>query len=215
MNDSISLDVISVDSTTPCERRDAAANRLLLLETAKRLFREQGAANVNMADIAKEAGVGKGTLYRRFANKGDLCLQILDKHLQGFQNEVLLQMREMTAAGQPYMAQLDQFLDQQVQFIYENLPLMVEIELNPPPPENMVDQDINAPHFWIEMTVRALLTRAAEAQELSPELDLMYTASALMATLNARTLRYQLGRGFTLAQISSGLRAMVAHFRIL
>ena len=214
MENSISLNVISTDDGTSCERRDAAANRQLLLETAKRLFREQGAANVTMADIAKEAGVGKGTLYRRFTNKGDLCLQILDKQLQMFQNGVLLEMREMTAAADSYMAQLDHFLNQLVGFIYDNLPLMVEIELNPPPPEAMVDPDINTPHFWQEMTVRALLTKAAEAQELSPDLDIAYTASALMAALNARVVRYQLERGFTTEQIGAGLRGMVRHFRV-
>lgn len=210
MSDSISLDILSADNSTSCERRDAAANRQLLLQTATRLFTEYGVQNVNMADIAKEAGVGKGTLYRRFVNKGDLCLQLLDKQLQDLQDRVLAHMRQMVIDGQPYMEQLDYFLDLSVYFVSDNLPLMVEIELAPPI-DQMVHPDINVPHFWQEMTVRVLLDRAIAAGELSPELDSHYVASLLMGALNARIIRYQLEvRGFSVERISRGLRALIA-----
>lgn len=210
MTNSISLDVLSTDNNNnSCERRDAAANRQLLLETAVRLFDEHGVHNVNMADIAKEAGVGKGTLYRRFSNKGDLCLQLLDKQLQNFQDGVLLHLRQMTVDGHPYMEQLDYVLDLLVAFVSDNLPLMVEIE-SAPPVDDMVHPDINVPHFWQEMTVRALLERAAAADELPSDLDIYYVASAIMAALNARVIRYQLEvQGFTVQRISAGLRAIV------
>jgi AcrR family transcriptional regulator len=52
-------------------RRDAAANRERLLAAARELFAEQG-FEVTLDDIARHAGVGVGTAYRRFANKGEL-----------------------------------------------------------------------------------------------------------------------------------------------
>jgi AcrR family transcriptional regulator len=52
-------------------RRDAVRNRERLLAAARELFAEQG-FEVTLDDIARHAGVGVGTAYRRFANKGEL-----------------------------------------------------------------------------------------------------------------------------------------------
>jgi AcrR family transcriptional regulator len=52
-------------------RRDAARNRDRLLAAAGRVFAEQG-LEAGVADIARAAGVGMGTLYRRFPTKDAL-----------------------------------------------------------------------------------------------------------------------------------------------
>src|SRR3954452_20374884 len=52
-------------------RRDAVQNRERLLAAARELLAEQG-FQVTLDDIARHAGVGVGTAYRRFANKGEL-----------------------------------------------------------------------------------------------------------------------------------------------
>ncbi|GEO69248.1 TetR/AcrR family transcriptional regulator [Levilactobacillus acidifarinae] len=57
-------------------RQDAQQNRQKILTTANQLFREQTAANVTMAQLAKAAQVGVGTLYRNFPTKGDLFLAL-------------------------------------------------------------------------------------------------------------------------------------------
>jgi AcrR family transcriptional regulator len=49
-------------------RADAARNRELLLQTAARLFEQEG-LDVAMPRIAAEAGVGVGTLYRHFSDR--------------------------------------------------------------------------------------------------------------------------------------------------
>ncbi len=217
MENSIPLNlIISEDNLArPSERKDAAANRQAIMDAARDLFAIHGVAPVTMADIAKEAGVGKGTLYRRFAHKGELCLALLDKKLQAFQDGSLAHLRQMTAEHQSYMAQLDYFLDALVHFVTENLPLMCEIDNAPTPLENLV-HDVNQPHYWQEITVRHLLGRAAQAGEITPliqnpaGLDLEYLASLLMAALNARTLRLQLeAQNYTPERISHGLRQFV------
>ena len=72
----------SADSVTvpaPQERGDAARNRALLLDAARRLIAERGADAVSMDDIAAAAGVGKGTLFRRFGSRAGLMMVLLDE----------------------------------------------------------------------------------------------------------------------------------------
>ncbi|MFE9372536.1 TetR/AcrR family transcriptional regulator [Streptomyces sp. NPDC006711] len=59
------------EKKSPPLRRDAARNRDLLVAAARALFAEQG-INVPLDEIAKRAGVGNATLYRRFPTRGDL-----------------------------------------------------------------------------------------------------------------------------------------------
>ncbi len=72
-------------------RADARQNRDRILEVAQRLFAERG-LDVPMAAIARRAGVGIATLYRRFptrealvteafAEQMDTCLSVLDEAL--------------------------------------------------------------------------------------------------------------------------------------
>lgn len=52
-------------------RADAQRNRERLLGVAKEAFRKYG-ANASLDDVAKQAGVGAGTLYRHFPNRDAL-----------------------------------------------------------------------------------------------------------------------------------------------
>src|SRR5919109_1575112 len=52
-------------------RADAQRNRERILEVAKKAFARSG-ANASLDDIAKEAGVGAGTLYRHFPTRDSL-----------------------------------------------------------------------------------------------------------------------------------------------
>ena len=210
MNDSIQLGTIdSSGSKERGERRDAAANRALILETAESLFAEQGVANVNMADIAQSAGVGKGTLYRRFGNKAELALALMDTQMRDFQEAMLGRMRQQTAQSMPKLEQLDQFLDALVHFVDRHNPLLCVVQT-----EGLLEgasaQDQQRPHFWQHMTISGLLQGAIENGELPPDLDVVYTADALLAALNASLFRFQReGREFSLERISAGLRRLV------
>ena len=59
------------------ERRDAAENRQRILNAALELFEQYGVEQISMNQIANEAQVGPGTLYRRYRNKGELCLDLI------------------------------------------------------------------------------------------------------------------------------------------
>jgi AcrR family transcriptional regulator len=58
-------------------RQDAARNRQLLLDTARRVFGREG-LDAGVETVAKEAGVGTGTLYRHFPSKDDLVSALIE-----------------------------------------------------------------------------------------------------------------------------------------
>lgn len=62
-------------------RRDAALNRERLLVAADELFAARG-LDVTLNDIAHHAGVGVGTAYRRFANKGEVVDALFEQRLE-------------------------------------------------------------------------------------------------------------------------------------
>jgi AcrR family transcriptional regulator len=61
-------------------RADAARNRELLLAAAQKEFTERGLA-ASVADIARRAGVAKGTVFRHFATKEDLIASIVTENI--------------------------------------------------------------------------------------------------------------------------------------
>jgi AcrR family transcriptional regulator len=66
---------VGKQTTTRPLRADAARNRELRLTAAAEEFAERG-LDASVADIARRAGVGKGTVFRRFATKDDLLAAI-------------------------------------------------------------------------------------------------------------------------------------------
>jgi AcrR family transcriptional regulator len=71
------------------ERADAARNRALLLDAARRLIAACGPDTVTMDEIATAAGVGKGTLFRRFGSRAGLMIVLLDEDEQAEQQAFL------------------------------------------------------------------------------------------------------------------------------
>lgn len=73
----------------PQERADAARNRTKVLTAAARLFAAGDVTAVSMDDVAALAGVGKGTLYRRFGDKSGLVTALLDERESQLQAAML------------------------------------------------------------------------------------------------------------------------------
>jgi AcrR family transcriptional regulator len=76
-------------ASPPPERADAARNRVAVLSAAAALFREHGPDAVSMDAIAAAAGVGKGTLFRRFGDKSGLAAALLDQEERALQEAIL------------------------------------------------------------------------------------------------------------------------------
>lgn len=72
-------------SAPATERRDAARNRERLLGAARDLIVECGADGLTMDRLAERAGVGKGTVFRRFGSRAGLMISLLSDAEAEFQ----------------------------------------------------------------------------------------------------------------------------------
>jgi len=74
-------------------RRDARANLARILAAAADVFAERG-FNATLADVAKVAGVGVGTVYRTFATKDDLICAVYEPHFVRAEQQALAASRD-------------------------------------------------------------------------------------------------------------------------
>jgi AcrR family transcriptional regulator len=77
------IDVRSTEVRPQQLRKDAARNRQQIVETARRAFATDG-LDVAMDAIAKDAGVGAATLYRRFPCRGDLVEACMADRMEAY-----------------------------------------------------------------------------------------------------------------------------------
>lgn len=72
----------------PPLRSDAARNRERVLAAARRIVARDGACGLTMDAVAEEAGVGKGTVFRRFGDRASLMHALIDEDERRFQDAV-------------------------------------------------------------------------------------------------------------------------------
>jgi AcrR family transcriptional regulator len=73
----------------PPGRADAARNREKVLAAARDLFEQRGVANVTIDEIARAAGVGKGTVFHRFGDRAGLVMALVDDEERALQERIL------------------------------------------------------------------------------------------------------------------------------
>jgi AcrR family transcriptional regulator len=154
----------------PKERADAARNRAAILDAAGRLFAEHGVDAVSMDQVATAAGVGKGTLFRRFGDKAGLAAALLDARERVLQ-EAVLHGPPPVGPGAPPAERLAAFAEAYLDYLLGHLPL-VRMSENAAPGARY---RIGAYRFW-HRHVAILLDGVPD-----PE----HTAHALLAPLAA------------------------------
>jgi AcrR family transcriptional regulator len=168
---------LTIYNTSSPTRADARRNHRLVLETAARLFAEHGVEDVSMTQIAQEAGVGKGTLYRNFANKLALCYALLDQEQRDLQEATLRRLRQHPNTPQD---NLQWFLKQAVLFVLRNEDLLhAGVE-----DDQAVALNVSA-HLWWRKTISNLLS------QMQLERDISYISDVLYVMLHVSTIRFQ------------------------
>jgi AcrR family transcriptional regulator len=107
------------------ERADAARNRRLLLAAAKDLIDNHGASAVTMDAVARKAGVGKGTVFRRFGSRTGLMLALLD-HSESEIQRAYLSGPEPLGPGAPPLDRLLAYGRARLKLTVDHLDVLIE-----------------------------------------------------------------------------------------
>lgn len=190
------------------ERRDAAENRKRVLDVAQRLFEESGVEAVSMHQIAQAAGVGQGTLYRRYPHKGELCRDLLSETFDRFRADAEEYLAQ-SAASTPALDRLNNLLERYVALMDTKTSLLAAIG-DACWGQRRVEKFQSPGYQWAHGTITALLTEAVENGEVRT-IDPCFTADALLAALSADVYQFQRDvRGLTPEEILQGARRIVA-----
>jgi AcrR family transcriptional regulator len=141
-------------------RRDAQHNRDRIVQAARELFAERG-LEITLNDVAHHAGVGVGTVYRRFPHKDALVEEIFESRLA----EVGDLMRGAAADPDPWRGFTG--------FLYGSLELQAkdralgEIILGAP----LADERVSAMRAELVPIAAGLIDRARAAGQLRADFD--------------------------------------------
>lgn len=161
------------------ERADAARNREALLDAAKRLLHQCGPEGLTMEAVACEAGVGKGTLFRRFGDRASLFHALLDDRERAFQ-EAFIRGPAPLGPGAPARDRLTAFGHAMCELIEDQGTLLVEST-----PPNRALRYGHPVYVAYRTHVIALLT------DLLGEQRAPYLADFLLAALDPELVLYQ------------------------
>jgi AcrR family transcriptional regulator len=182
-------------SDPPHERGDAARNRRLLLDAARRLIAERGAEAVTMDDIAAAAGVGKGTVFRRFGSRAGLMMVLLDEDERASQQAFLFGPAPLGPGAAP-LERLIAFGRERIAFSHAHHELLSDVSRDP-------QSRYNAPAMVLHRHVHVLLEEADTTGDLEAQTD------ALMALLHVDYVEHQLtDRGLTMDQLGDAWESL-------
>ena len=163
-----------LDAPRP-ERADAARNRRRVLDAAAALFGEHGVDGISMDAVARAAGVGKGTLFRRFGDRHGLLVALLDEAERRLQDD-LLHGPPPLGPGAPAGARLLAFLEAYVALL-EARGDIVRASERSSPGARLRTAAYTGWHLHVTVLLR----------ELRPDADAAALAHVLLAPLAADT----------------------------
>ena len=181
------------ESGTRRERADAARNRVRVLAAAERLFLEHDGREVTMEQIAAAAGVGKGTLYRRYPDVASIAVALLGEHERLLQ-EQLVRGTPPLGPGAPPAERLAAFYRAMVALLERHGHLALAAETG------ARRYTVGAYGAW-QMHVTVLLGEAGLA-------DHRALVHALLAPLAPDVFAHQRGLGGTAEQIADDLELL-------
>ena len=181
----------------PAERADAARNRQLLLDAAAALVAETSPHCVTMDAVAARAGVGKGTVFRRFGSRSGLMRALLDHNERQLQNDFMFGPPPLGPGADP-VERLVAFGAARLAVVEVGGEVLLAADAEP-------DARFSHPAYLLSRTHVTMLLRQANVTG-----DAGLLADALLATLGADLVMHQVrAHGRTLADLAAIWEALV------
>jgi AcrR family transcriptional regulator len=155
-------------------RVDAQRNRDRILEAAKEAFTRSG-ADTSLDDIAKQAGVGPGTLYRHFPTREELLVAVYRTEM-----EKLAAAEKKLAATMPPIEALRAWLFMFVDAVAAKQIIAPALNALVGDPKKIFE----ASHAQMWEVVRALVKRAIKSGDIRQDLDPVDLLRALIGVAN-------------------------------
>lgn len=175
------------------ERADARRNRERILCAAASLVDEYGIDEVSMDDVATTAGVGKGTLYRRFGDRASLLRALIEEPERDFQ-DALIRGEPPLGPGAPALERLQAFGAGTLQLLEKNARFLRAAEAIK---AGRYGHPVYVAHeLHVGLLLREILGEQARTD---------YLVDCLLAPLAADAFLYQRHvRGMSLEEITEG-----------
>lgn len=187
---------LPVLTSAPVVRRDAARNREALLQAAAELIETCGVDDLTTEAVAARAGVGKGTVFRRFGSREGLMASLLNHREEEWQASVISGPPPL-GPGAPAMERLLAFGASRLRHHREQAALIEAA--------GSTWGENYAVLGFVSLHVRMLLS------QLGVRGDLGYLSTALVAPLAVPVLRQQIDAGgMSEAQVVAGWNDLVA-----
>lgn len=171
------------------ERADAARNRRAILHATERLLAERGAEHISLDEVAATAGVGKGTVFRRFGSRTGLLRALILERVHELQ-EAIASGPPPLGPGAPPVARLTAFFDAVIDIATRNSALMRAYD------HALANQEPAAGtrhHNEIYLTWHAHV--AGLIATARPDLDAELLAHILLSSLHSDQVRHLLQHG--------------------
>ncbi|MER7467218.1 helix-turn-helix domain-containing protein [Streptomyces sp. NPDC097981] len=188
---------LPVTGQAPPERADATRNRRKILDAAARLVAEQGPDAVTMNAVARAAGMGVGTVYRRFGDVSSLLFALLDDDERRFQ-EAFMSGPAPLGPDAPPAVRLRAFLHTLAERLVGQRAVMAAAEAASPGARY-------ASGAYLTMHTHVALL----ARQTRPDADAAVLAHLLLAPFVPSLFEHLAARDVPIGQIKAGIDALL------
>lgn len=172
---------------------DIAVKRDRILDAAMKLLLERGYTKTTMSHVAREASVGRGTVYWHFASKDDLFFSLLERETARIEGD----MPRLLETQLPALEKLESLIRGFFQF-YSDVPNLLQAFMSVlTGSDEQMQQRLLAYFSSIygryDALIEGLLEKAKEDGDVRADLDSRVVAAAIVVMLDAMFIQIHFG----------------------